>query len=169
MKNMKSYWKRVIRWSTNENDFVLDSFLGSGTTAAVAHKMKRKWIGVELGNHAHTHCIPRIQKIISGQDQVGISKALDWKGGGGFKFYTLAPSLLKKDKFGNWIIEENYNADMLAAAMSKQEGFHYSPDEAIYWKQGNSTEKDFIFTTTQFITVQMLDRLHEDMQPEENY
>lgn len=159
---------RIIEMATNPNDWVLDSFLGSGTTAAVAHKMKRKWIGIELGEHAITHSIPRLQKVITGVDRGGVSKALEWKGGGGFKFYTLAPSLIQKDKYGNDIINPAYNANMLAAAVAKQEGFRYSPHESIYWKQGNSSEKDFIFTTTQFVTVEMLDRLAEEMQPNEN-
>jgi adenine-specific DNA-methyltransferase len=159
--------ERILTLATDEDDLVLDSFLGSGTTSAVAHKMKRRWIGIELGEHVFTHCLPRLKKVIDGE-QGGVSKKTDWKGGGGFKFYTLAPSLLKQDQFGNWIIDNQYNADMLAAAMAKQEGFHYSPDESIYWKQGKSSEKDFIFTTTQFMTVEMLDRLHEEMQPDES-
>ena len=68
----------------------------------------------------------------------------------------------------NWIIDERYNADMLAAAMAKHEGFKYSPDEYIYWKQGRSTEKDYIFTTTNFITVEFLDKINEEMQPDES-
>ncbi len=159
---------RLIEMSTEENDFVLDSFLGSGTTAAVAHKMKRKWIGIELGEHCHTHCIPRLQKVCDGTDQGGISKSVGWKGGGGFKYYYLAPSLLKQDKYGNWIIEEKYNADMLAAAMAKHNNFKYQPSEEVYWKQGKSSEKDFIYTTTQFITVEKLDQIHEEMQPDES-
>ncbi|MEI6049435.1 MAG: site-specific DNA-methyltransferase [Bacteroidota bacterium] len=159
---------RIIEMATNPNDWVLDSFLGSGTTAAVAHKMKRKWIGIELGEHATTHSIPRLQKVITGEDTGGVSKVLEWKGGGGFKFYTLAPSLIQKDKYGNDIINPEYNANMLAAAMAKQEGFRYLPHESIYWKQGNSSERDFIFTTTQFITVEMIDRLSEEMQPNES-
>ena len=138
-----------------------------GTTAAVAHKMKRKWIGIERGAHAETHCLPRLQAVVDGE-QSGISRLLDWKGGGGFKFYTLASSLLKKDKYGNDVINPDYNANMLAAAMAKQEGFQYAPDESIYWKQGKSSEKDFIFTTTQFITVEMLDKLHDEMKPDES-
>jgi len=160
--------QRIVYLSTNENDFVLDSFLGSATTSAVAHKMKRKWIGIELGEHASTHCLPRMQQVVSGKDKGGITEAVNWKGGGGFKFYTLAPSLIQKDKYGNDIINTAYNANMLAAAMAKQEGFRYSPHESTYWKQGNSTEKDYIFTTTQFITVEMLDRLAEEMQPNES-
>ena len=71
--------------------------------------------------------------------------------------------LLKKDKYGNWIIEEKYNADMLAAAMAKHEGFKYFPDPDIFWKQGQSTEKDFIFTTTQFVTAEFIDKIHRVM------
>lgn len=158
---------KVLQISTLPGDLVLDSFLGSGTTAAVAHKMGRRWIGVELGEQAKTHCYPRLKAVVDGE-QGGISKAVDWKGGGGFKFYTLAPSLLNEDKYGNWIISKEYNAQMLAAAMAKQEGFNYEPDEHVYWKQGRSSENDFIFTTTQFITVELLDKIHEEMQPDES-
>ncbi|MCD6561327.1 MAG: site-specific DNA-methyltransferase [Deltaproteobacteria bacterium] len=159
---------KIIELCTNENDLVLDSFLGSGTTAAVAHKMGRRWIGIELGEHCHTHCLPRLKKVVDGTDQGGISKSVKWKGGGGFKYYYLAPSLLKEDKHGNWVIDERYNADMLSAAMAKHEGFKYNPDEEIYWKQGQSTEKDFIFTTTQFVTVETLDKIKEEMKPGES-
>ena len=79
---------RIIHIATNPGDLVLDSFLGSGTTAAVAHKMGRRWIGIEMGEHARTHCIPRLQKVIEGE-QGGISEAVGWNGGGGFRFYTL--------------------------------------------------------------------------------
>ncbi|MDG6004653.1 MAG: site-specific DNA-methyltransferase [Candidatus Brocadia sp.] len=191
--------QRILTLATNEGDWVLDSFLGSGTTAAVAHKMGRRWIGIELGEHCHTHCLPRLRKVVDGTDQGGISKIVHtpgssqvrneptpspsqegnkkvpssegkqgWVGGGGFKYYYLAPSLLKKDKHDNWIIDERYNADMLAAAMAKHEGFRYCPDEHIYWKQGRSTEKDYIFITTQFVTVQFLDKIHEEMKPDES-
>jgi len=160
--------KRILELATKENDLVLDSFLGSGTTAAVAHKMKRKWIGIELGEHAITHCLPRLKQVVNDEDKGGITEEVNWKGGGGFKFYTLAPSLIQKDKYGNEIINSTYNANMLAAAMAKQEGFRYQPDENSYWKQGFSTEKDFIFTTTQFVTVQMLDTLAEELKPGES-
>lgn len=155
--------ERVINISTKENDIVLDSFLGSGTTAAVAHKMGRKYIGVEMGNHAYTHCAKRLQMVIDGTDQGGISKAVNWQGGGGFKFYELAPSLLKEDEHGQLVINKEYNADMLAAAMAKQEGFTYAPSSEIYWKQGTSSEQDFIYTTTQFLTLETLDRIYEEM------
>lgn len=159
--------ERIISWVTVKGDIILDSFLGSGSTAAVAHKMGRQYIGVELGEHAKTHCYPRLKAVVDGE-QGGISKAVEWKGGGGFKFYTLAPSLLKNDEFGNLIIEPTYNADMLAAAMAKQEGFRYEPDANVYWKQGRSSEKDFIYTTTQFITPAQVDALHDALRPDES-
>ena len=160
--------QRCLQLSTNENDIVLDSFLGSGTTAAVAHKMKRKYIGVELGEQAYTHCQNRLMAVASGKDQTGISKIEKWQGGGGFKFYTLAPSLLNQDKFGNWVISKDYDPTKLAAAMAKQEGFRYDPNESVYWKQGRSSEQDYIFTTTQFVTVESLDRIQDEMQPGES-
>jgi len=167
-KKPEKLLERVIKMTTNEGDIVLDSFLGSGTTSAVAHKMNRKWIGIELGEHANTHCIPRLKSVVDGSDQSGISKAMDWNGGGGFKFYNLAPSLLHKDAFGNWVIEEKYNPNMLAHAVCKHEGFVFRPDEEIYWKQGKSTETDFIFVTTNYITVEQLDRIHEEMKEGES-
>jgi adenine-specific DNA-methyltransferase len=160
--------KRVLQIATNPGDWILDSFAGSGTTGAVAHKMGRRWIMVELGEHCHTHIIPRMKKVIDGIDQGGITKAVDWKGGGGFRYFRLAPSLLEKDKWGNWVISKDYNATMLASAMAKHEGFVYNPDETFYWKQGRSTEKDYIFATTNFITVEYLDSIHEEMQPDES-
>jgi adenine-specific DNA-methyltransferase len=160
--------ERIIHLASKEGELILDSFLGSATTSAVAHKMKRRWIGIELGEHATTHCLPRLQQVVSGKDQGGISADVNWKGGGGFKFYTLAPSLVQKDKYGTEIINPQYNANMLAAAMAKQEGFRYQPDENNYWKQGMSSEKDFIFTTTQFVTVAMLDKLTEELKPGES-
>ena len=159
---------RIIDLTTQKGDFVLDSFLGSGTTGAVAHKMQRKWIGIELGEHATTHCLPRIKSVVQGTDSGGITEAVNWKGGGGFKFYTLAPSLVLKDKYGTEIINPEYNPNMLAAAMAKQEGFRYQPDENNYWKQGMSSEKDFIFTTTQFVTIAILDKLAEELNLSES-
>ena len=156
--------ERILTLGSNEGDIVLDSFLGSGTTAAVAQKMGRRYIGIELGNHAYTHCHPRLKKVTDGTDQGGISKAVNWKGGGGFRFYELAPSLLKEDKFGNLVINKEYNADMLAAAMAKQEGFTYAPSAEQYWKHGYSHESDYIYTTTQFMTVEGLAAIAEQMK-----
>ncbi len=160
--------ERVLTLGSNEGDIVLDSFLGSGTTAAVAQKMGRRYIGVEMGNHAYTHCAVRLKKVIDGTDQGGISKAQNWEGGGGFRFYELAPSLLKEDKFGNLVINKEYNADMLAAAMAKQEGFTYEPSAEHYWKQGYSHESDYIYTTTQFMTVEGLAAIAEQMKEGES-
>ena len=160
--------KRIFEIATNPGDLVLDSFSGSGTTGAVAHKMGRKWIMVELGEHCHTHIQPRMQKVCDGTDQGGISKAVNWQGGGGFKYYYMAPSLLKKDRYDQWVINEEYNPTMMAAAMAKHESFSYCPDEFYYWKQGQSSEKDYIFTTTAHLTPEHLDRIHEEMQPDES-
>jgi adenine-specific DNA-methyltransferase len=160
--------QRIFNLATAPGDIVLDSFGGSGTTGAVAHKMGRRWIMVELGEHCHTHIIPRMKKVINGTDQGGVSKAVTWKGGGGFRYFRLAPSLLEKDRRSNWVISREYNAAMLASAMAKHEGFVYNPDETFYWKQGKSTEKDYIFTTTNFITIEYLDSIHEEMQPDES-
>ncbi len=153
----------ILKHFSNEGDLVLDSFLGSGSTAAVAHKMNRKFIGIEMGQQAYTHCYPRLKAIIDGDDNTGITDITNWKGGGGFKFYELAPSLLEKDKHGQMIINKEYNANMLAATMAKHEGFTYSPSSEYYWKQGKSSEQDFIYTTTQFLTVEALDRIHDEM------
>lgn len=83
---------RILLCATNPGDLVLDSFLGSGTTAAVAHKMGRRYIGIELGEHAVTHCVPRLKKVVDGE-QGGISQAVGWQGGGGFRFYRLGESV----------------------------------------------------------------------------
>jgi adenine-specific DNA-methyltransferase len=157
--------RQVIELATNPGDWVLDSFAGSGTTGAVAHKMGRRWIMVELGNHCHTHIIPRLKKVIDGSDPGGITEAADWKGGGGFRYFSLAPSLLQQDQFGNWIINKKYNAELLAQAVCKVEGFTYAPSESIYWQQGHSTERDFIYVTTQTLTRQQIEALAEEVGP----
>jgi len=157
---------RIIDWVTNPGDLVLDSFAGSGTTGAVAHKMGRRWIMIELGDHCHTHIIPRLQKVIDGEDQGGISKAVDWKGGGGFRYYHLAPSLLEKDRWGNWVINSEYNPAMLTEALCKLEGFTHAPSETIWWQHGFSTERDFIYITTQNLSAEQLQALSEDVGEE---
>ncbi len=155
--------KRVIELATNPGDLVLDSFAGSGTTGAVAHKMGRRWIMVELGEHCHTHVIPRLKKVVDGDDPSGITKAVDWQGGGGFRYYRLAPSLLEKDKWGNWVINKEYNAAMLAEALCKLEGFTYAPSDSVYWKHGYSTEHDFIYVTTQNLGYDELTQLNDEV------
>lgn len=148
---------RIIQCATSPGDLVLDSFLGSGTTAAVAHKMERRYIGIELRNHAYTHCVPRLKKVIDGTDKRGVTSATSWTSGGGFRFYELAPTLIKTDNEGMPIINPEYNAEMLAAAMAMHEGFHYAPDPDVFWKQGYSTEHDFIYTTTQHLTIETME------------
>lgn len=155
--------ERVLHLATNQGDLVLDSFAGSGTTGAVAHKMGRRWIMVELGEHCHTHVIPRLKKVIDGADNGGITESVNWKGGGGFRYYKLAPSLLAKDKWDNWVINKEYDANMLAAAVCKHEGFTYSPSETEWWAHGYSTETDFIYVTTQTLTEEQLIALSEDV------
>lgn len=155
--------QRILFLASNPGDLVLDSFLGSGTTAAVAQKMGRRWIGVEMGEHINTHCIPRLQKVINGEDQGGITKTVNWHGGGGFKFYELAASLIVKDKYGQQIISDKYNAEMLAEAMCKILGYHYKPDPEKYWKQGFSSEKSFIYTTTMSMQEEALSKLADDV------
>lgn len=155
--------KQVITIATREGDWVLDSFAGTGTTGAVAHKMGRRWIMVELGEHCHTHIIPRLTKVIDGTDPGGVTEAADWKGGGGFRYYRLAPSLLEKDRWGNWIISKEYNAAMLAEALCKLEGFSYAPSDSVYWQQGRSSERDFIYITTQPLTRDMLAKLSDEV------
>ncbi|MGZ8245127.1 site-specific DNA-methyltransferase [Methylomagnum sp.] len=92
----ESLISQIVSIASNQGDIILDSFLGSGTTAAVAHKMNRRYIGIEMGEHAETHCLPRLQKVIAGE-QGGISKAVEWQGGGGFRFYTLGESVFLPD------------------------------------------------------------------------
>lgn len=167
-KKPEALIKIILDHFSEKGDLVLDSFLGSGSTIAVANKMGRKWIGVEMGTQAYSHCYVRMCRVVSGRDKTGISKEVNWKGGSGFKFYELAPSLLKEDKFGNLVINKEYNADMLAAAMAKQEGYTYQPDNTLYWKQGQSSEHDYIYTTTQFLTVESLDAISETMQEGES-
>jgi adenine-specific DNA-methyltransferase len=155
--------KRVMEVATALGDWVLDSFGGSGTTGAVAHKMGRRWIMVELGEHCHTHIIPRLQKVIDGADAGGITEAVNWKGGGGFRYYRLAPSLLEKDKWGQWVISKEFNPAMLAEAACKLEGFTYAPSDTVYWQHGHSTERDFIYVTTQHLSADQLAQLSDEV------
>ncbi|MBA3885787.1 MAG: site-specific DNA-methyltransferase [Acidobacteria bacterium] len=158
--------RRVLQISTQPGDLVVDSFAGTGTTGTAAHKMGRRWIMIELGEHCHTHIIPRLKKVIAAQDPGGVTEATGWQGGGGFRYYRLAPSLLERDKWGNWVINKEYNAAMLAEAVCKLEGFVYAPSETVYWQHGHSTERDFIYVTTQQFAHEHLLRLSEDVGPE---
>jgi adenine-specific DNA-methyltransferase len=155
--------QRALYLATNPGDLVLDSFAGSGTTGAVAHKMGRRWIMVELGAHCYTHIIPRLKKVIDGKDDGGITESVKWKGGGGFRYYSLAPSLLEKDKWGNFVINKEFNPAMLAEALCKLEGFKYAPSDSIYWQHGHSTERDYIYVTTQTLTHEQLQQLSDEV------
>jgi adenine-specific DNA-methyltransferase len=211
---------RILQIATNPGDWVLDSFAGSGTTGAVAQKMGRRWIMVELEDTCHTHVIPRMQKVIDGEDQGGVSqiRRLVWEAkltasklkdaskvleeakgaeddvsgeyekfeqaiedshlrvygivppsgrplGGGFRYYTLGPTLIVEDEWGNPVINPDFNAGMLAEAMCKLEGFKFDPDPEVYWQQGRSSETDFIYVTTQFMSKAMLTHLSDEVGP----
>lgn len=217
--------ERILTLGSNEGDLVLDSFLGSGTTAAVAQKMNRRYIGIEMGNHAYTHCKVRLDKVIDGTDQGGISVSkeyfdlkednlkslglniddvkafnkvltklgketklipeatlkeikketsiqkvtseLNWHGGGAYKFYELAPTLINKDEFGEYVINKAYNAAMLASAVALHEGFTYKPDTSIFWKQSQGNENSYLFVTTRYIDAAFLESIASTMQDDE--
>lgn len=159
--------QRVLTLATNEGDLVLDSFLGSGTTAAVAQKMGRRWIGIEMGNHAYTHCKVRLDKVISGEDKGGITKDVNYQGGGSYKFYELAPTLIVKNALGIEVINKEYNAQQLAAAVALHEGYDYQPDENIFWKQSKASENSYLFVTTSYITPATISQIEQMMGKDE--
>ena len=159
---------RILELATEPGDLVLDSFAGSGTTGAVAHKMGRQWIMVELGEHCHTHILPRLKKVIDGDDQGGVSEVVGWRGGGGYRYYTLAPSLIVNDRWGNPVVNPTYNAEQLAEALAKLEGFTYMPSEVHWWQHGHSSERDFIYVTTQNLSPEQLQALSDDVGGEQS-
>lgn len=166
-KKPEALISRIIGMSTNEGDIVLDSFLGSGTTAAVAHKMKRRWIGIEMGNQAYTHCKTRLDKIILGQDSGGITAEVGWTDGGGYSFYELAPTLINTDILGEPIINKEYNPEMLAAAVALHEGFKYCPNSNVFWKQSVSTENSYLFVTTAHLSDLLVKEIEKQMSDDE--
>lgn len=166
-KKPEALVSRIIKMCTETDDLVLDSFLGSGTTATVAHKMGRRYIGIEMGEHAYTHCKKRLDMVVSGDDKGGISKSVNWQGGGGYRFYELAPTLINKDEFGEFIINPEYSADMLAAAMALHEGFTYEPDSAVFWKQSHGNEKSYLFVTTRHLNAAFMDSIIGGMEDDE--
>lgn len=159
--------KQIIEMSTDKGDLVLDSFLGSGTTAAVAQKMGRRWIGIEMGNHAYTHCKSRLDKVLSGIDKNGITSDVKYNGGGSYKFYELAPTLIVKNEFGIEVINKEYNAEQLASAIALHEGYAYQPDESVFWKQSKSDENSFLFVTTSYITPSIITQIEQMMNSDE--
>lgn len=158
--------QRVLQIASNRGDWVLDSFLGSGTTAAVAHKMGRRWIGCELGEHCYSFCLPRLRNVVGGDDHGGITTDAGWQGGGGFKFYRLAESLLVKDKDLStkkkpvYVINPKYDATMLVRAICKIENFRYLKNGR--W-HGASSEHHFLHVTTSLLTQRHLDALAADL------
>ena len=118
---------------------------------------------VELGEHCHTHITPRLRKVIDGEDKGGITEAVKWQGGGGFRYYKLAPSLIVSDRWGNPVINPEYNAAQLAEALSKLEGFTYAPSEVQWWQHGHSSERDFIYVTTQNLSADQLQALSDEV------
>lgn len=162
-KKPEALLQRVIDMCTKPGDLVLDSFAGSGTTGAVAHKMGRRWIMVELGDHCETHIVPRLKRVIDGNDSGGITDAVSWKGGGGYRYFKLAPSLLEKDQFDNWVISKAYDAEMLAEAMCKHFNFSYAPSTEHYWIHGRSSESDFIYVTTNSLSHEQLAAISDEV------
>jgi adenine-specific DNA-methyltransferase len=147
---------RLINWLTKPGDWVLDSFLGSGTTAIVAHKMRRNWIGIELGEHAETLCIPRLKKVVHGGDQRGISKQVKWVRGGGFKYFELGDSLFVRDSDLRLTVinPKMYNGALIRAVL-KIEGFRLlNPDNALHGISG---------TTIAHVTEQYLSQAYIDI------
>lgn len=144
--------RQIFEMTTSPGDWVLDSFLGSGTTAAVATKMGRKWIGIELGDHAYTHCKVRLDRVVDGTDAGGITKPVDWHGGGGYHFYELAPSLLVRNpKLPIYQVNPEYTFEMMCEAICKIEGFRYQPEGVFH---GHSSEKRFIHVTKEFVNAE---------------
>lgn len=141
--------ERILLMATNEGDLVLDSFLGSGTTAAVAHKMGRQYIGIELGDHCYTHCKKRLDRVVDGEDRGGVTSTYNWQGGGGYKFYELAePLLVKNTALPVYQINPSYTWDMVCEAICKIEGFTYEPSGEF---QGHPSENRFIHVTEEFV------------------
>ena len=157
----------ILKYFSNPNDIILDSFLGSGTTAAVAHKMNRKYIGIEMGEHAYTHCKVRLDKVISGEDKGGITKNVNWQGGGAYRFYELAPTLINEDKFGEMVINKEYSPEMLANAVALHEGYNFNPNKETFWKQSKSTENSYLLVTTKYVDINFLNSIKNDMEDEE--
>ncbi len=151
--------KRIFDIGSKPGDFVLDSFLGSGTASAVAQKMGRKSIGIEMGDHAYTHCKVRLDKVIDGSDQGGISEAVGWKGGSAYRFYELAPSFITKDEFDNPVIDSFYNDTKLIKAMCKLMSFTFAPSTTEYWKHGMGQGKSYLYVTTQLLTSAMIQQI----------
>lgn len=159
--------ERVLQLATKPGDIVLDSFLGSGTTVAVAHKMHRRWIGIEMGDQAYNFCKKRLDLIIDGKEPGGVTESTGWTCGGGYKFYELAPTLVNIDAFGQPVINKEYNSDMLAAAVAIHEGFKYDPDKDCYWKQAKNKNNTYLYVTTNHVNEDVINSIKAEMKDDE--
>jgi len=121
--------------------------------------MGRRYIGIEMGDHAYSHCKERLDDVIDGTDQSGISKAINWKGGGAYKFYELTSSFIVKDEFGNPVIDGFYNDAKLIKAMCRLMNFTYQPSQTEYWKHGVGQGKNYLYVTTQLLTSGMVQQI----------
>lgn len=156
--------QQVITIATNPGDIVLDSFAGSGTTGAVAHKMRRRWIMAEVvESTCESYVSPRLKKVIDGEDKGGVTDSTGWQGGGGFRYFKLAASLIVNDRWGNAVINPEHNAAQLAEALAKLEGFTYAPSDTHWWQHGHSSERDFIYVTTQNLSAEQLQALSDEV------
>jgi len=120
-----------------------------------------------MGDHAYTHCKIRMDKVIAGEDKLGITKSVSWQGGGGYRFYELAPSLINQDPFGEYVINSDYDADMLAVAVAMHEGFTYQLNDSLFWKQSVGNEKSYLFVTTRHLNSAYLDSIKDTMEDDE--
>lgn len=166
-KKPEALLKMLIEMFTKEGDLVLDSFAGSGSTAATAQKLNRQWITIEMGEHAYSLCKIRLDSVISGKDKSGITKDVNYQGGGSYKFYELAPTLIVKNALGIEVINKEYNAEQLAAAVALHEGYDYQPDENIFWKQSKASENSYLFVTTSYITPATISQIEQMMGKDE--
>lgn len=165
-KKPEALISRIINMCTLEGDLVLDSFLGSGTTAAVAHKMNRNYIGIEMGNQVYTHCKIRLDKIIDGTDLGGITKEVNWNGGGGYHFYELSESLFTKHPIlGFYQINPSFDNLMFKQAICFVEGYTYKENGLLH---GFSSEKHFIHITRDFVNGEYVRELINSISDDES-
>ena len=129
--------------------------------------MGRRYITIEMGDHAYTHCKVRLDKVIAGEDKGGITKSAKWESGGGYRFYVLAPTLINQDAFGEYVINPDYDADMLAAGVALHEGLTYQPDKELFWKQSVGNENSYLFVTTRHLNSAYLDSIKDTMEEDE--
>lgn len=153
--------QRIVSMTTRPGDLVLDSFAGSGTTGAVAHKMGRRWLMVELGEHAETLARPRLERVVAGQDASGVSKAEAFTGGGGFRYMALGePLLAREPELGLEVLNPVYTNGMLVTAVCLREGFQPTDGAVLHGRGG---ERAFAHVTETFVTTDVLQTLGRDL------